>query len=96
MVSEEKMIKININVDYDYLVYRIIFVILACICISISYLLYYEYNTYRYECIDTKGNSIYCDTISVNKGTAWGTMSDGTKVEVIQYKRISREEVKDE
>lgn len=45
-----------------------------------------------FECKDLQGNTIYCKTITKEYGGLYGTLEDGTIVQLQSYKRIERSE----
>jgi hypothetical protein len=52
-----------------------------------------ESEKYVYECVDYKGDTVICENYNIVKGNVWGTLEDGTKIKVVSYKQILKEEV---
>lgn len=46
---------------------------------------------HNYECIDYKGDTIYCKSVRENRGYIVGETEDGTTVVLKSYKRIESE-----
>ncbi len=69
-------------------VIEIILIILLFIVMAIMVsIITYDSDNYIYECTNYEQNVIYCRSVRVEKGNAWGEMEDGTNIAITSYKK---------
>lgn len=47
---------------------------------------------YSYECVDSFGNTVYCEKVYLNYGQTYGITEDGITIQIKQYKKVERKD----